>query len=255
MHSHLISQVVLKRFTDKTEQVTVHNKGGAVELKKPSEIAYVEIDKRIIAVLEKRWDMDIENHAEKTLNTLYSGGLLHVEKHMTTLKKLMGLHFVRSKPFLVLMDQFSKKYSQQVIDNLSAAYPFQKQLIQTRVEKDWGGVVAEVIPAVLEENISKVEKFMDRHGLEIGQAPDDTFFVIGDSPAITMMNDGRMGVLNGVPITEADSFAMPVTPHHLATLKTNPETKKYRQLTAKQVKNANAKQIQHSIEEYYSKPS
>jgi hypothetical protein len=69
-----------------------------------------------------------------------------------------------------------------------------------------------------------------------------------------MSDDGRMGVLNGVAITESKSFAMPVTPRHLITLKTDPKTTKYLDLTAKQVENANGKQIQHALFEYYSLP-
>jgi hypothetical protein len=137
---------------------------------------------------------------------------------------------------------------------MTAAYPEHKELIEKQVKQDWPRLTIETLPTILSENIDKVEDFMTKHGLEIGLAPEGSSFTIGDSPAITMSDDGRMGVLNGVAITDSQSFAMPVTPRHLVTLKTNPKTTKYIELTAKQVENANGKQVQHALFEYYSKP-
>ena len=106
---------------------------------------------------------------------------------------------------------------------MTAAYPEHKELIEQQVKQDWPKLANETLPIVLSENIDKVEDFMSRHGLEIGLAPEGSNFIIGDSPAITMSDDGRMGVLNGVAITDSKSFAMPVTPRHLITLKTDPK--------------------------------
>lgn len=253
--THLVSKVILKQFTNKEGELNVTNKAnGTTRPAKTGEVAFVEIDRTIIEALEKQWTAEVETHATKTLNVLGNGDILLLDKHVTMLKKIMSLHFVRSTVLIVILTQTSETYGQQIIDEMTTAYPEHKALIAEQVKQDWPRLTIETLPIILSENIDKVEDFMAKHGLEIGLAPEGSSFIIGDSPAITMGDNGRMGVLNGVAITDSKSFAMPVTPKHLVTLKTDPKTTKYIELTAKQVENANGKQVQHALFEYYSKP-
>lgn len=253
--THLVSQVVLKQFVDENGKLSVFNKTRAeTKLASTEEIAFVEIDRSIIEALETKWAHEVEHHASKTINILNNGDVLRYEKHIRMLKKILALHFVRSAVLFVLLTRSKTIYGQQIIEEVSAAYPEHRELVENMVKTEWPSLANTTIPEILTENIAKVEEFMENHGLEIGVAPEGSHFIIGDSPAITMTKDGRMGVMNGVPITECDSFAMPVTPSHLITLKTNPKTVEYLKLTSKEVDNANTKQMQHALFEYYSKP-
>lgn len=249
MRTHLISQVVLKRFTNDEGLVAQHEKKtGKVTLLPPTDIAFTDIDVKIIEQSERRWGADIENHAEKALNTLVNANVLLVPKHANTIKRLMALHYVRSFALLDLMAEAKQKYARQIIENVSSAYPSYRDLVKQKVAEDWPRTVVGSLPKIIGDNVAKVDKFMERHGLEIAHTPQSIKFVIGDIPAITITNKGKMGV----PITEADSFAMPLTPTHIVALKTDPESKEYFELTAEQVRAANSKQIQRALEIYYS---
>lgn len=255
MRSHLISQIILREFVNSNNQVRVHNKKtGKIHLESPYDIGYEEIDKRIIGELEKHWNSDIETKATKSLNILRNGDLLHQPKHQKTIKDLMSLHFVRSATLLSSMNYLKSKYAGQIIKSVVADYPEHESTIKSYVLEHWERDVDETLPEILKENITKVQDFMNRHGLEIGYAPGSKLFVIGDSPAITISKDGNGDVITGAPITEAESFAIPLTPRHLVTLKTKPASKKYIDLTDRQVENVNSKQISFSIKEYYSVP-
>lgn len=255
MKSHLISRVILRQFTGSDGKLVVHNKmTGMAEPKLTTDVAFVEIDEGIIRMLEDKWNHDVENNAVKSLHVLFNGDALLSGKHTNMLKKIMALHYVRSVILIYLLQHSTQVYQKQIIDEMSADSPKHKDLIESTVKERFPKMVSETMPIILEENIEKVEHFMELHGLEIGVAPVEEYFVLSDSPAMTMSNDGRMGVLNGVAITDADSFAMVVSPKHLVTLKTSPSKTKYIQLTAEQVANVNTKQVQHSLYEYYSVP-
>lgn len=255
MKTHLVSQVILKQFVNNEGKLRVFNKLREDDkLLTPLEIAYVEIDDSIIEALERKWTQEVETHAPKTINILNNGDVLRYEKHIRMLKKILALHFIRSASLFVFLARSKNIYAQQIIDEVAAVYPGHRRMIEQRVKAEWSDKANSMIPAILMENINKVEDYLENYGLEIGLAPAGTDFVISDNPAITMNNDGRMGIMNGVPITEADSFAMPITPRHLITLKSNPDTLDYLKLTSKQVENANGKQIQHALFEYYMKP-
>lgn len=248
MRTHLISQVVLKQFTNKDGLVAQHEKlSGTVTLLPPVDIAYTEIDRAIIEQSEQEWSSDIENDSEKALNTLINGNILHVPKHTQTIKTLMALHYVRSFALIQLMAIAMPNYAKQIIENVTAVYPSHKELVEKKVAEDWPRMMVESLPKIIKANITKVKQFMERHGLEVGVSPEDELFIIGDIPTITLNSEGKIGV----PITEADNFAMPLTPRHIVALKTKP-TKKYTQLTPKHVQAANKKQEERALEVFYS---
>jgi hypothetical protein len=253
MKSHLISQVILKQFTNAEGKVFVHDKKtGATAEKFPHEVAYKEIDKKIIEATEQLWSKEIEADAVKVINKLYDGGILYEPKHEERLKSLMALHFVRSEATFVLVEMQARKHRLEIETSMLAEFPEKKELILKKLEDDWDDLVLKTLVEIIEENRKKVDDYLNTHGLEIGIAPEGTEFLIGDCPAIPMASDGRMGVLNGVAILEASSFAMPLTKKHIVAAKSKPQNKKYIELSAAHVKAANKKQQDVAVGYYYS---
>jgi hypothetical protein len=255
MRSHLISQAILKQFTDKSGKLSVFDKLTAQEdLRIPYDVSYKNLDDAIIRETEQLWSNSIEKEATKLLNTIKDGGVLFFEKHEKTIKALMALHFVRSEVIFILIEQQSRAHRQDIETSMVRDFPEHAAVIKRRLDSDWNNLVGQTLTEIIEENRIKVNNYLDTHGLEIGIAPDDTQLIIGDCPAIPISDDGRMGVLNGVAILEAKSFAMPFTPKHLIAAKSSPETKRYITLTSAEVLAANSKQKQNAIRYYYSKP-
>jgi hypothetical protein len=250
-HSHLISQVVLRQFTDASKQVEVHDKKtGKVELKRPYDVAYTLFETDLISGLEKQWNEDVENQAEKAFNILKNGDLLNYPQHQAVIKNLLALHFVRSDRLLETVKVMQERYAKQILDETLAVYPEHEELIKKTLDRDWPLTTKKAMPELLEENIMKVSKYLEGHDLEIGLAPIGSEFILGDSPAVTLGEEGTLGVA----IQDAVNFGMPVTPHHIVAFRTKAETKRYLLLTAADVRAANNKQIICSRVEYYARP-
>lgn len=256
MKSHLISQVILKQFANPQKEVLVHDVNNeASRLEKTEDVAFREVDRDFIGDLEKRWDTEIESEVQQAIQSLENGDLLHSDKHMKTIKRVIALHYIRTQAhFAAKQIEAQEAYRQKIIDEVSAQYPDQKKLIEERVAIEWPVTELKATIGVFEKYIPKVEKFLDKHGLEVGVAPEGSEFIIGDVPVVTADGDGNFGMLNGVAITDARSVAMPLTPKYIVAIKTKPSTKKYRQLTKEQVEKANSRQTLLAMEQCYSKP-
>jgi Tfp pilus assembly protein PilE len=253
MKSHLISQVVLKQFADDKRQIIVHTKGiNDTELKPIDSVAYMDIDKTLIEKLEEQWSKEIEAKADKAINNLQAGNINYFEKHIDVIKSLMALHFIRSQAFRLV------EANKQAIDNrliqakdgVLAVYPEYRDIIERVYTKKHQTAYVDVAIKVMEQYIPKVYGYISDSdiGFEIGEAPDGSEFVIGDIPVVTADKNSNFGI----PITEANSIAMPLTPKHLVALKKNPDTKKYKKLTAEQVHTTNSRQLGLMQEHYYS---
>jgi hypothetical protein len=259
MKSHLISQVVLKQFANKQREVQVHQRGtDTAELKRIDRVAFVEIEEAIIQHLEEKWSHDIEDQAEKAINNLKNGNVMYFEKHIGTIKSLMALHYIRSQVFRLVeahKHEMAVRFAEAKAQVL-AVYPNHGDLIDREAAKYATKAPLDMVIRLMEEYIPKVEEFLAKPdlGFEIGEAPEGTMFIIGDVPVVTTDGNGNFGIFAGVPITNARSIAMPLTPKHLVALKKNPETQKYKKLEPKQVETANSRQLGLMTNEYYSKP-
>lgn len=256
MRSHLISQVILKQFANPQNEVLVHDVNNiATHLEKTKDVAFREVDRNLIGDLEKKWDTEIESEVRQAIQSLENGDLLHSDKHMKTLKRVIALHYIRTQAhFAAKQIEAQEAYRQKIIDEVSVQYPDQKKLIEERVAIEWPITELKATIGVFEKYIPKVEKFLDKHGLEVGVAPEGSEFIIGDVPVVTADGNGNFGMLNGVAITDARGVAMPLTPKYIVAIKTKPFAKKYRQLTKEQVEKANSRQALLTMEQYYSKP-
>ncbi len=257
MKSHLISQVILKQFANSAKEVLVHDlKTGYTHMSSTNTVAFEEVDRAIIGELEAEWCTEIESKAEKAIHTLENGSLLYSSEQMGVIKRLMALHYMRTQAYIAMQKpEIGKAHRQWVKDEVLKQYPDKHDLVESELAQKWPTKETEAVALSMKEYIPKIEAFLESKGLEVGVASDGSELILGDVPAITADGNGSLGALNGVPITEAVSFAMPLTPKYLVALKSHPTTKKYKNLTAKQVENANNKQLLLAAKEYYSKPA
>lgn len=256
MKSHLISQVVLKQLADDQRQIVVHTKGSDdTELKRVDGVAYMDIDETLIMKLEEQWSQEIETKADTAINNLRAGNINYFEKHVDVIKNLLALHFIRSQVFRLVKanEQAIDDRLTQAKDEVIAVYPEYKDLIERTYAKEHETAYTDISIKVMEQYIPKVYEYTSDTdiGFEIGEAPDGSEFIIGDIPVVT----GNKNHHFGIAITEANVIAMPLTPKHLVALKKNPDTKKYKKLTAEQVKTANSRQLGLMQEHYYSTAS
>lgn len=250
MRSHLISQVVLRQFANADSQVMVHNlKTGRSELKDIYDTAYREVDSRLIEELELHWSSSTEDPAKRAINTLASANVLLVEKHIDVIKKLLSLHYMRAGIFLLVDDSaWMDKFYPESIDQILEHYPD----LKPKVAAMWQETKLKAAIEAITVNVTKAETLMGKYGFEIGQAPEGSEFILGDLPTLITDGEGNFGPQNGVPLTEARGFAMPLTPKHIVALKKDPTSKKYRVLTDKEVQNVNNKILQQTTNEYYT---
>lgn len=253
MKSHLISQVVLKQFADDQRQIVVHTKGSdETELKRVDCVAYMDIDEALIKKLEEQWSQEIEAKADTAINNLKAGNINYFEKHVDVMKNLLALHFIRSQVFRLVKvnEQAIDDRLAQAKDEVIAVYPEYKDLIERTYAKEYETAYTDIAIKVMEQYIPKVYTYISDIdiGFEIGEAPDGSELIIGDTPVVTDNKNFHFGI----PITEANVIAMPLTPKHLVALKKNPDTKKYKTLTVEQVKTANSRQLGLMQEHYYS---
>lgn len=259
MKSHLVSQVVLKQFANEQREILVHQRGAdTAELKRIDRVAYMEIEEAVIRPLEDKWSHDIEANAEKAINNLKSGNVMYFEKHVGTIKSLIALHYIRSQVFRLVeanKHEMAARFAEAKAQVL-AVYPNHGDLVDREVANYAANAPLDMAVRLMEEQIPKVEAFLAKPdlGFEIGEAPEGSEFIIGDVPVVTTDGNGNFGIFAGVPITNARSIAMPLTPKHLVALKKNPETQKYKMLKPEQVETANSRQLGLMTNEYFTKP-
>ncbi len=253
MKSHLISQVVLKQFANSKREIVVHTKDTeTTELKPIDSVAYLDVDEKLIKHLEEKWSNSVEDDADRAINALKNNNLVVVQKHITAIKSLMALHFIRSQVFHLI--ELNKHLITQTFEQIkmaySTAYPQYAESIEKFTQAEYNKAPHDIAVKVMEKYIPMVEAYIadPEIGFEIGEAQDDAVFIISDIPTITTDGKGTCGV----PITKAKAFGMPLTPKHFVTLKKNPETRKYKKMRAQQVENTNKRQQAQMIKEFYS---
>lgn len=254
LNSHFISQVLLKRFsTNNLIRVTNIKRLTSAYLG-PRQIGYIELPFKHFSKLERKWQ-NTEKRVNEAFKALDSGNLLKSPKDIDTVKKLMGIHYLRSKPFYILLAKNEAQHFEEFLSEAVKNHPDKKDEILATIpelRQDWVNSLPKNTVDLVKSVSQKVENYINRYELEIGIASKEVNFLLSDNPAINASNDGKMGILSGLTIDQSDSFIMPLGPTYVAALITKNPKKTYRLLSNKEVRNLNAKTIQQSIEEYYS---
>lgn len=254
MRSHIVSRVLLKRFARNGRLRVWSKQRGIYELRPLKKVGWIKIPRELIGKEEKRWGRT-ETATATALEALGQGTLLKSKRHIETIKSLMVLHFVRSHAFLELFNKNEGEHFNEFIEEAKKSHPDEADQIEKGVlelRKQWRSRLVKSIPEQLKKNIQKVEDFIMQHNLEIGEAPEGASFVLSDTPALNISDDGRLGILEGVGITNSVGFVIPLGPKHMAALTVKPQPQTYTKLTVDHMRNANMKAIQGSLHEFYS---
>lgn len=256
INSHLVSQVLLKQFASKDDdgkwQTLVHDKNsGSPELKRIDRVASREIERSVIEALEQEWSRDIEKGADKAINSIVNNNW--TDKHISTIKDLMALHFIRSQAFELVSSNadYITKTLEAKKNEVIAIYPEYTDTINRVYKENLKTAPLEIVVGILKTYITKTKDYLADPviGLEVGQVSDGVEFVIGDVPVVTLNRAGNI-----TPITEANYVGMPITPKYLVTLRKNPDKRKPVVLTKQQVEKVNNHQRALALTHYFSIP-
>lgn len=253
--AHLISQVLLRRFT-KSGEVRVNRLDNySSYLSTPKETAYVDVAGNLFRPIESKYGYT-ETRMATAFKYLDDGSLLKHPKHIDSVKKFIALHYVRAAIFYLLMQKEPESF-EKFLKDAKHAYPNKrndiekkKEILRYRLRK----AMIESLPSQIKSLIKKVETHIDKYDLEVGLAPKDVNFLIGDIAVLTRAEDGSIGVLSGAALTNSIAFGMPLGPKHLVALTVSNKSIKYRQLTSKETGNCNEKLLKQCVAEYYSLP-
>ena len=230
MKSHLVSQTLLKRFTNKGLVRVTNLVTGKNELKKPRDIAYLKVYDELLSKLERKWG-NIESRAVTAFGALDRGTLLKSTAHKENIKRFMILHYVRSQAFVDVMARDEPHYFQKFIQNVKSDLPDKADYITSNlpaIRNKWLKDLVKMTPEMFVTNSEKVENYVKNFDIEVGVVAERTEFILGDNPALTVAKDGRIGIRSGVPINESTGFAMPLGPRHLVALITHNPAVEYR---------------------------
>ncbi len=253
--SHLISEVVLKKFSTR-KLVATYSKatGELLGYSKACELAFVHRREEIIGKLEKEWNSNVETRMPDVYRSLRDGSVFNNQSFISTLKDLLALHYIRSKNLNELYEESRLSYGEILIANMARQYPEETQLHSQFIRREWALSTEKAFPEILSEQIVKCRAHIDNYNLEIGIASGGSAFIIADNPVITRGANGSIGILQGVALNQSDSFGMPISPQYFVAV-TSVGPSCFVPLTENQVRSANGKQITGCLSEYYSKPT
>lgn len=162
----------------------------------------------------------------------------------------MALHFIRSFSFVYL----SSVRANEAYSELSLKLRIKYGIVVDQIPNfhdNWIKGVQKNIPVIIENTERKIFDYISRFDLEIGEAADNTDFLLGDNPVLNMSNDGRIGIIQGVAFDQSNSVVMSLGPKHIGALITKNPIKEYRKLSSMQVENYNNRVIANSYREFY----
>lgn len=255
MKAHLISQVLLKRFSNKGKVKVNNIKLSSSALQPTKKLAYINVEKNIFEPIEKKYAY-IETRMASAFEALDKGTLLTNEKYIESVKKFMALHYVRGSIFYFLMQE-EPKYFEQFLENVKRSNPDLKGQIDLNnnvLRDQFRTYMIQHMPKIIKPIIRKVETFLSKYNLEIATSPDECNFLLGDIATLTISADGTIGVLSGAAITNSVGFLMPLGPKHIVAVTSLKKPKQYGQFTIKQTGLTNEKMLKQCVAEYYSLP-
>ncbi len=255
MKAHLISQVLLKRFTV-NNKLRVHRLDNhSSYLNYPGETAYIDVADNLFKPVESKY-----GYAETRMATAFShlddGTLLQYPKHVESVKKFITLHYVRASIFYLLM-QKEPEHFEKFLEDAKLAHPGEKKEIDEKkdvLRLELRQRMIAGLPSQIKSLMKKVETHIEKYDLEVGKAPQDVNLLVGDIAVLTRTENGSLGVLSGAAVTNSIAFGMPLGPKHLVALTVKNSSTKYRQFTAREVGNCNEKLLKQCVAEYYTLP-
>lgn len=253
--SHLVSQVLLRRFANR-KYLKIHYKfKQAVTYKRTDGLGYIEFPQEIIQFSEDKWSR-IEYSFGLILQRIDDGSLLENDESKKVIKKFMALHYVRSAAFIKLLKERETESFLEFIDKIKKEYPDKEDEINSQFllhRQEWLKYMVKIYPKTVNDLIKKVKKYIMAFDIEIGAVHGANNFLLSDNPVITITKDKKVGIISGAVVNESE-FLMPLGPKHVAALTSKENSDEYRLLTNSKMKKINRLTKQQAINEYYSTP-
>lgn len=239
---HVVSQVVLRRFADGENQLSVFDRlVGRVVRKGPAGVAYVE---NLVAhepeSSEHLWKT-VEDRVPELFRSLESGQLPIDGRVVDLGKDLIALHWARSHTLLAIWNDLIPKklnlLTERLLTNftpeeaflsLTGFYPpdgdASRAYVVDYIAEHWEQQFSDgtLFRERLEFNYQKARDLASSLSLQVAEAVEGQF-VIGDNPALTVHLDSRrVGPLQGVYWDLADAILMPLDPRFCLGLGAEP---------------------------------
>lgn len=272
MNQHLVSRVLLARFSDKkkgpisgldidalTVRTDTPKKFGGVEnlLQEPEE-------------LEQVWNSEVEMRLPHAFDLLDQGRLFDDPAAVETVKKCIALHWARSPMTVELIGETKPRYADRLVQSLLSQFDPNTALralsgIEVPESSAYelaAAKIRETFDRKLEEegflkgefvrNFDRARELMAPKGLEI-RAASSGEFLIADMPVVLYdQSSDRVGVREGVAWDQATNLFMALGPRHVVALS---KQNSYEAADARLVEILNVLQVRGAYREVYFRPS
>ena len=240
---HVISEIVLRKFVQNMPPngrvlAQVELASGRLDLLRANDVGYIEnfvpVDSK---ATEELWQQ-VETRLYQAIKAARGGTALGDPAHISTLRNVVALHFVRNPHTLEIHNKTFGDTLNEQLDRTAktpwAAEAFRQryglvpaglegmrrgaELFHERVVTlhDQGGLFRISVQNLYE----KVRDRFDARGVEILTPTNpDKEFLLGDVPAITIASaTGKFGLSQGIKVDDADMIFMPLTPRLLVVI-------------------------------------
>lgn len=238
LDQHVVSAVLLRRWTENRRLLVYDMRYDSVRLRSPRAEGYITGLIRVgAAEFEAKWAA-IEQRIPPVFSAVDNGVIFDNATLVGHLKDFIALHFSRSRTMREVHRRSMERAIEKLIqdgddlrhpDRLDelfllryglhsagpegrmAAYEAALREVRSQIEEG-SGFFGERIDA----NFERIREDVNRWGIQIGVAADGAEFVISDDPVQTIDSaTGRVGVLSGVPVSQADALVLPLGPRHI----------------------------------------
>jgi hypothetical protein len=276
-NQHVVSKALLKRFARRhkksglvVQSMDLWHPAAPLKDRSPRECGKVQHFVRFASKSTEDLWWEVENLLPQALDAVHRDTFFDNPEAVSTILDTIALHFVRSRQTRVAHERsWARAYRDarlgmvQYADAIATKYQEETGLYlvgaegrRTLIDRMFADIVGKVDDGVLfrvrvEDLFRKVRGDLRSAGLEILR-PERGEFLIGDTPALTLARDGRVGVLGGVPLGDAANVLLPLSPTCCAGLGPAHRT---HMVSKDVVDRINAIQVQAAYRHVYFRPS
>lgn len=258
--AHYITNLLLRRFA-RSGKILVEDKStGVVTAEQTDNVGKIDHPTEWIQESEAKWQS-----VETAMGPVFSAVRLHqLEEnpdYITVIKDFLTLHYTRSNLTYILRDEAVKSgEAKRRLDDVHKSVSKQvgRPLTDSEIKQTtehWFKTSMEELPIGLQVKLfDDVRPFVAKFGIIVYEAPNNADFILGDSPVITMTEDGKVGALQGARIDDSKYVGMPLSPKYAIGLKGAASDIEYQQLTAVQVDSINKAERSIAHKYIFSRP-
>ena len=236
---HLVSRVVIARFSDQGQVMRFEFDSGKLEPRSPATCMYMPLFiSAAPAAAEQLWG-SVENRLPAALAAVDDASILSRPDCIATIKDCIAMHLARSKGMAWTREESLQRAAAKLKVEMMTNH---RQWLLDRFRRRYGVVgvgfqameraaddfieqaaplvnTAETFWASVRELFELFKAFFGKQQLEIA-SPESGEFLLGDFPAVALPKSQQPlgGPRWGVPVDEAATVVMPLGPKHLVGL-------------------------------------